>query len=90
VIANRSAATDQIDKFNAATGPEAAGALPRPRRDPRSRLKKSPRCSRWSLARAGKGAEGIHAAGRPLWAGTEPLEAIAMKDRDIFDLLGFD
>ena len=25
-----------------------------------------------------------------LWAGTEPLSAVPMKDRDIFDLLGFD
>jgi light-independent protochlorophyllide reductase subunit L len=25
-----------------------------------------------------------------LWVGTEPLAAIPMKDRDIFDLLGFD
>ena len=25
-----------------------------------------------------------------LWAGTEPLDARPMKDRDIFDLLGFD
>jgi light-independent protochlorophyllide reductase subunit L len=25
-----------------------------------------------------------------LWAGAEPLECSPMKDRDIFDLLGFD
>jgi light-independent protochlorophyllide reductase subunit L len=25
-----------------------------------------------------------------LWAGTEPMDVSAMKDRDIFDLLGFD
>jgi light-independent protochlorophyllide reductase subunit L len=25
-----------------------------------------------------------------LWAGTEPLIAESMKDRDIFDLLGYD
>ena len=25
-----------------------------------------------------------------LWIGTEPLNAVPMKDRDIFDLLGFD
>jgi light-independent protochlorophyllide reductase subunit L len=25
-----------------------------------------------------------------LWAGGDPLSAVAMKDRDIFDLLGFD
>ena len=25
-----------------------------------------------------------------LWAGTDPLECAPMKDRDIFDLLGFD
>jgi light-independent protochlorophyllide reductase subunit L len=25
-----------------------------------------------------------------LWLGTEPLIAVPMKDRDIFDLLGFD
>jgi len=25
-----------------------------------------------------------------LWLGTEPMKAVPMKDRDIFDLLGFD
>jgi light-independent protochlorophyllide reductase subunit L len=25
-----------------------------------------------------------------LWAGADPLPAVPMKDRDIFDLLGFD
>ena len=25
-----------------------------------------------------------------LWVGTEPMKAVPMKDRDIFDLLGFD
>jgi len=25
-----------------------------------------------------------------LWAGAEPLSAVPLKDRDIFDLLGFD
>ena len=25
-----------------------------------------------------------------LWLGTDPLPAVPMKDRDIFDLLGFD
>jgi light-independent protochlorophyllide reductase subunit L len=25
-----------------------------------------------------------------LWEGSDPLPSIAMKDRDIFDLLGFD
>ena len=34
VIANRSAGTDQIDKFNDAIGPQAPRAFPRPRRDP--------------------------------------------------------
>ncbi len=34
VIANRSAATDQIDRFNERVGLKTHGALPRPRRDP--------------------------------------------------------
>jgi light-independent protochlorophyllide reductase subunit L len=25
-----------------------------------------------------------------LWAGVEPLESVPLKDRDIFDLLGFE
>jgi light-independent protochlorophyllide reductase subunit L len=25
-----------------------------------------------------------------LWLGTEPMRAVPLKDRDIFDLLGFD
>jgi light-independent protochlorophyllide reductase subunit L len=34
-------------------------------------------------------AEYLQLAAR-LWAGSEPLECSPMKDRDIFDLLGFD
>ena len=91
VIVNRSAGTDQIDKFNAATGLQQARAFPRSRRHPPQPAEEvdavrdgadAPNWKRCSN-------EYIKLA-TDLWNGVEPVSAQPMKDRDIFDLLGFD
>ncbi len=90
VIANRSAETDQIDRFSAAVGLKRLAHFPDLDAIRRSRLKK---CTLFEMdptpevesARA----EYMQLAAA-LWAGTEPLAAEPMRDRDIFDFLGFD
>ena len=90
IIANRSAATDQIDKYNAATGLSTLAHFPDLDVIRRSRLKKStlfemetsPELEAVKL-------EYLRLAAQ-LWAGVEPLHGTPLKDRDIFDLLGFD
>jgi len=90
VIANRSAATDQIDKFNERIGLKLMAQFPDLDVIRRSRLKKSTLFEmEWSPALEAVQNEYLRLAAQ-LWAGTCPLVATAMKDRDIFDLLGFD
>jgi light-independent protochlorophyllide reductase subunit L len=90
VIANRSAATDQIDRYNSAVGLKTIAHFPDLDVIRRSRLKKSTlfemEASPEILAVQ---AEYLRLA-ETLWAGTDPLAPEPMKDRDIFDLLGFD
>lgn len=90
VIANRSAGTDQIDKYNQQIGLQLAAHFPDLDAIRRSRLKKS------TLFEMDEGPE-LEAVRQEymrlaaaLWAGTDPMSAVPMKDRDIFDLLGFD
>jgi light-independent protochlorophyllide reductase subunit L len=90
VIANRSNATDQIDKFNAATGLSTLARFPDLDVIRRSRLKKATLFEMEpSPELEAVQAEYLRLAAT-LWAGTEPLTGAPMKDRDIFDLLGFD
>ena len=90
VIANRSAATDQIDKFNTATGLSTLARFPDLDVIRRSRLKKATLFEMEpSPELAAVQAEYLRLA-ETLWAGTEPLVGVPMKDRDIFDLLGYD
>jgi len=90
VIANRSLATDQIDKFNERIGLKTMARFPDLDVIRRSRLKKATLFEMEdSPELAAVQAEYLRLAAQ-LWAGTDPLEATAMKDRDIFDLLGFD
>jgi light-independent protochlorophyllide reductase subunit L len=90
VIANRSDATDQIDKYNARTGMKTLAHLPALDVIRQSRLKKS------TLFEMGDTPEIVAVQNEymrlaaSLLAGTEPLESRPMRDRDIFDLLGFD
>ena len=89
VIANRSAATDQIDRFNDGSGCDAR-ALPRPRRDPAQPAEEVDPVRDGGLAGAGRGEAEYLRLAASLWAGTEPTDGRPMKDREIFDLLGFD
>ncbi len=90
VIANRSAATDQIEKFNKATGMRTLAHFPDLDAIRRSRLKKATLFEmEASPELEAVQAEYIRLA-EQLWKGTDALEAEPLKDRDIFDLLGFD
>jgi len=90
VIANRSRETDQIEKFNAASGMKTLAHFPDLDAIRRSRLAKK---SIFEMP-ATPDIEAVQdeylrlAAG--LLAGVQPLEATPLKDREIFDLLGFD
>ncbi len=90
VIANRSAATDQIDKFNDVVGLKTMAHFPDLDVIRRSRLKKSTLFEMESSPELEAVKEEYLRLAAKLWAGTDPLVAEPMKDRDIFDLLGFD
>ncbi|CAA9288072.1 MAG: Light-independent protochlorophyllide reductase iron-sulfur ATP-binding protein ChlL [uncultured Acetobacteraceae bacterium] len=90
VIVNRSAGTDQIEKYNAATGLRTLAHFPDLDAIRRSRLKKATLFEMEpSPELDAVKAEYLRLAAS-LWAGAEPVEASPLKDRDIFDLLGFD
>ena len=90
VIANRSAGTDQIDRYNAASGMKTLAHFPDLDVIRRSRLKKSVLFEMESSPELeAVKAEYLRLAAA-LWAGATPLEAHSLKDRDIFDLLGYD
>lgn len=89
VVANRSAGTDQIDRFNGVVGLSLLARFPDLDVIRRSRLSKA------TLFEMEPSPELEAVQGEylrlaaALWAGTEPLAPAPMKDRDIFDLLGF-
>ena len=90
VIANRSKDTDQIDKYNNKIGLKLAAHFPDLDVIRRSRLKKSTLFEmEYSPELEAVQNEYMRLAAA-LWLGTEPMNAVPMKDRDIFDLLGFD
>jgi light-independent protochlorophyllide reductase subunit L len=90
VIANRSAATDQLDRFNTRVGLKTMAHFPDLDVIRRSRLKKSTLFEMDATPEIeAVQAEYLRLAAA-LWAGTDPLIVEPMKDRDIFDLLGFD
>jgi light-independent protochlorophyllide reductase subunit L len=90
VIANRSAATDQIDKYNNRIGLELAAHFPDLDVIRRSRLKKSTLFEmEYSPELEAVQKEYLRLAA-DLWLGGKSYSAVPMKDRDIFDLLGFD
>ena len=90
VIANRSKDTDQIDKFNAVVGLKTMGHFQDLDVIRRSRLKKSTLFELEPTPEVlGVQQEYLRVA-EALWNGVEPMEATPMKDRDIFELLGFD
>jgi light-independent protochlorophyllide reductase subunit L len=90
VIANRSKDTDQIDKFNAQVGLKTMAHFPDLDVIRRSRLKKSTLFEMEYSPELELVQQEYMRLAAALWLGTDPLPSIPMKDRDIFDLLGFD
>jgi light-independent protochlorophyllide reductase subunit L len=90
VIVNRSGGTDQIDKYNAATGMQSRAHFPDLDVIRRSRLKKSTLFEMEPSAELEAVQQEYIKLATTLWTGTEPLDAKPLKDREIFDLLGFD
>jgi light-independent protochlorophyllide reductase subunit L len=90
VIVNRSAGTDQIDKFNDATGLKTLAHFPDLDIIRRSRLKKSTLFEMDSTPELEAVKTEYMRLATMLWEGATPLETRPLKDRDIFDLLGFD
>jgi light-independent protochlorophyllide reductase subunit L len=90
VIANRSKDTDEIDRFADATGMKRLAHFADVDAIRRSRLKK---CTLFEMESSPEvetaKAEYMRLAAE-LWAGTEPCPAVPMKDRDIFEFLGFE
>ena len=90
VIANRSADTDQIEKFNAASGMKTLAHFPDLDVIRRSRLKKSVLFEMEPSPELEAVQNEYMRLAASLWAGATPLEARSLKDREIFDLLGYD
>ncbi|MDA9884460.1 ferredoxin:protochlorophyllide reductase (ATP-dependent) iron-sulfur ATP-binding protein [Burkholderiaceae bacterium] len=90
VIANRSAATDQIDKYNNQIGLKLAAHFPDLDVIRRSRLKKSTLFEMEHSPELEAVQKEYMRLAASLWTGGEHYSAVPMKDRDIFDLLGFD
>ena len=90
VIINRSDGTDQVDKYNEVVGLNRVAHFPMLDAIRKSRLKKQTLFEMDETPEIlAVQAEYMQLA-ETLYAGTEPLTPKPMKDRDIFDLLGFD
>jgi light-independent protochlorophyllide reductase subunit L len=90
VIANRSASTDQIDKYNARTGLKTLAHFPDLDVIRRSRLKKATLFEMEPTPEIVAVQNEYLRLAANLIAGTDALDSHSLKDRDIFDLLGFD
>ena len=90
VIANRSADTDQIDRFADRVGLNRLAHFPDLDVISRSRLKKATLFEMEPSPELEAVQKEYLRLAAALWAGTDPLAPEALKDREIFDLLGFD
>lgn len=90
VIANRSAGTDQIERFNNVVGMNTLAHFPDLDVIRRSRLKKATLFEMEESPELLAVQQEYLRLAQSLWDGTDPLIANPMKDREIFDLLGFD
>ncbi len=90
VIANRSTATEQIDRFNDRVGLKTMAHFPDLDVIRRSRLKKSTLFEMDETPEVLAVQQEYMRLAAGLWAGTDPLIVEPLRDRDIFDLLGFD
>ncbi|MEM6616078.1 MAG: ferredoxin:protochlorophyllide reductase (ATP-dependent) iron-sulfur ATP-binding protein [Pseudomonadota bacterium] len=89
-IANRSKDTDEIDRFNAETGMQRLAHFPDLDVIRRSRLKKSTLFEMEPTPELEAVQQEYLRLAAMLYAGVDELSALPMKDRDIFDFLGFD
>ncbi len=90
VVANRSKDTDQIDKFNKRTGLKTMAHFKDVDAIRRSRLKK---CTIFEMEPTEDVVEVQNeylSLAKNMLENVEPLEGTPLKDREIFDLLGFD
>tara|TARA_A100001388_G_C28726040_1_gene478978 strand:+ start:291 stop:1178 length:888 start_codon:yes stop_codon:yes gene_type:complete len=90
VVANRSKDTDQIDKFNNKTGLKTMAHFKDVDAIRRSRLKK---CTIFEMEQTEDVIEVQNeylSLAKNMLENVEPLEGTPLKDREIFDLLGFD
>jgi light-independent protochlorophyllide reductase subunit L len=90
VIVNRSDGTDQVDKFNAACGTETIAHLPLLDAIRKSRLKKATLFEMEETPEIIAVQREYLKLAATMWAGNEPKMLNPLKDREIFDLLGFD
>ncbi|MFO0690327.1 MAG: ferredoxin:protochlorophyllide reductase (ATP-dependent) iron-sulfur ATP-binding protein [Myxococcota bacterium] len=90
VVANRSAELDEIEKYNDRVGLEVLAHFPDLDVIRRSRLKKSTLFELESTPELEMVQKEYLRLAAGLWAGTAPKIAEPMKDRELFDLLGFD
>ena len=90
VIANRSAKTDEVDRYNAAVGLKRVAHFPDLDVVRRSRLKKSTLFEMEPSPELEAVQNEYLRLADQLWTGFEPLDAKPMKDRDLFEFLGFD
>jgi light-independent protochlorophyllide reductase subunit L len=90
VVANRSRETDQIDKFNARVGMKTMAHFQDVDAVRRSRLKKCTIFEMESSPEVDAVQQEYLKLARTMLENVEPLEAESLKDREIFDLLGFD
>src|SRR3954463_14721476 len=90
VIASRSAKTDEIDRFNAAVGLERVAHFPDLDVVRRSRLKKSTLFEMEPSPELEAVTSKYMRLAASLWLGTPSKDAKPMKDRDLFEFLGFD
>jgi light-independent protochlorophyllide reductase subunit L len=90
VVANRSAELDEIDKYNQQVGLDVLAHFPDLDVIRKSRLKKSVLFEFESTPEVDLVQKEYLRLAAALWTGTPPRVAEPMKDRDLFDLLGFD
>jgi len=90
VIANRSAGTDQIDKFIDLIGLDMIAHFPDLDAIRRSRLKKAVLFEMEDTPEVRAVQDEYLKLAATLWMGTEGRSPDSLKDREIFDLLGFD
>ena len=90
VVANRSEETDQIDRFNARAGLRTMAHFKAVDAIRRSRLNKCTIFEMGDDPDVVQVQEEYLSLARRLLNNVEPLDAIPLKDREIFDLLGYD